>query len=430
MIRTIKGNKIKVDKIFFTVFIIVYLTLGTEIKLPYKEVLRWCVSLFLLIISLCSKYKYNDRFRILPKRYLLIVLHAILSVFLLDDGLMYGIMRFISFLLVCISLYLYFDRKNMTVDYINEHITLFSMIICIMMCWQLVIYIEQGLPTGSFSGVYANKNMLVSVVIVAEVCSLWIIQCSKSKLQNIGKIFFIINLILIIATGSRAGIICLGYILLMIPFIDKRNLSLDTLLKKSLKICLGMFALYIILKYIDIPALDRIFSESSSDGSTGISRGDLWINAIDILIEKPIFGWGYGSVGYHTFVTNKTQYYWGVHNSFIVILIEGGIVGSILYLTFFMITFKEASNCIIKLKDKQKKIEIIILSILVSVLMINGISESFLFSVGNPVSMCIWMFIILLNKKIELNNKNCKEIYNGTTKGVAISSSRYIKRNS
>ncbi|MCQ2387268.1 MAG: hypothetical protein MJ066_02335, partial [Clostridia bacterium] len=100
---------------------------------------------------------------------------------------------------------------------------------------------------------------------------------------------------------------------------------------------------------------------------------------------------------------------WGVHSSYIMILIDHGVVGTILYLVFFVTYINRLVRKYKGIKENlsinDKRMLIVLVSISVA-LLINAIAEAFLFAVGNFSSVCFWVsfvFIdIFLNSKFEL----------------------------
>lgn len=393
-----KNNKIyKTDIIVFSIFLMIYMTIGTRINLPFQSGLRWIGSFMLLITALGEKLLSNHRIKILPTNFYLLFISIFISIFTLKYALMYGIARFISFLLVCVAIYMYFDRKSMSKEYMIVHFNLFSKIVNLFMVYQLILYALEGFPSGPFKGIYGNQNMLVSVAIVGMVCSLWLIHI-ENRNKFLYKLFFFTNIIIVILTNSRAGLVCLIFILIMIPslnLISYKSLNIISLAKSVIKCAIFLSIVIFIIKNIDIPALQRIL-EGGTDGSTGLTRDDVWIGARDIIREKPLFGWGYGSMGYHVFVNNLTGYYWGVHNSYLGILMENGYIGSILYVIFFAMPIIKTIKNIKRKKDIKERLILTILLLLCMTLLLNAVAESFLFSVGNPVSIYFWLTFIFL----------------------------------
>ena len=411
-----KNNKIyKSDIIVFSIFLMIYMTIGTRINLPFQSGLRWIGSFMLLITALGEKLLLRHRIKILPTNFYLLFISMFISIFTLRYALMYGIARFISFLLVCVAIYMYFDRKSMSKEYMIVHFSLFSKIVNLFMVYQLILYFLEGLPSGPFKGIYGNQNMLVSVAIVGVVCSLWLLYI-ENKNKFLYKLFFITDIIIVILTNSRAGFVCLIFILIIISslnLISVKSLNIISVAKLVIKGVVFLSIIIFIIKNIEIPALQRIL-DGSTDGSTGLTRDDVWIGASQIIKERQMFGWGYGAMGYHVFVNNPTGYYWGVHNSYLGIIIENGYLGSILYVIFFAIPIIKTIKNIKRKKDIKERLILTILLLLCMTLLLNAVAESFLFSVGNPVSVYFWLtfiFLITYMDKYKVNEREDMNAY-------------------
>ncbi|MFJ7847256.1 O-antigen ligase family protein [Peribacillus sp. NPDC097206] len=267
----------------------------------------------------------------------------------------------------------------------------------IIIVYQFILLGSEIFNFGRFSGIYSNPNMLSSLSLSTTVCSLWMIF--KSNKKFIGWVFFLAGIIVTISTGSRTGLIGLVIILIGSLFILFELKYTLQKIKFIFSIIIVSLVIAFIMNFIDIPALNRLLGEKTVDNSTGFSRGDIWIDGIPIFMEKPLFGWGYGSANYHIYINNPSEFsQWGIHNSFLIILIENGILGSVLYLAFFIFCFIKLKNKYksLKLEIKQKKFTKIIF-LLCIVLLINGMSESFLFSVGNPMSIPFWYSLLTLD---------------------------------
>lgn len=99
-----------------------------------------------------------------------------------------------------------------------------------------------------------------------------------------------------------------------------------------------------------IPALDPIFARflTFSDGDFLSGRGELWEYAAQMLAERPLFGFGFGSFNAYAYAAGlradggRWDYY--AHNCYIELPGEAGLVGSLLFAAAFarplLYTFK------------------------------------------------------------------------------------------
>lgn len=384
--------------IFLTMFFIFYFTVGSSLMLPFGESLRWLGPFILLIIGVFSKIRLNKIPFLWPKFFNLLLPTFITSIFVLNEALIYGISKLLSFLLVISGIYTFLNRENFKTESIITSFTIMSYILNFIMVYQFYLLSTTGFDFGRFQGSYGNPNLLTSLSLSATVASLWFLARPK-KNKFLAYVFLISNIIVIIGTGSRIGLIGLIFIILGALFIFSDTKSVLQKMKLIAVIIIVGIVFFIMFKHLEIPALERILSEKTIDNSTGISRGETWQNGLVILLEKPLFGWGFGSANYYTFISDKLgNYSWGVHNSYIAILIENGLVGTIFYILFAIIMIKDVNKKmkLINLSIKEKRF-IKILILLCAVLLINGVSETFLFSVGNPMAIPFWYSLLALN---------------------------------
>lgn len=178
---------------------------------------------------------------------------------------------------------------------------------------------------------------------------------------------------------------------------------------RNIALCIFLPLLISLLPLIgqlfDIAAINRVFIHNSIDDSTGLGR-DVWNIAFDLIAERPVIGWGANSAYYHTFIDSAGGWGWGVHNSYLIMLVEGGIIGTLFYIAFFAHMFMNCWKCYQSAFSYLSSKDIIFVKMcLLSclVLLINGMSESFLFSAGNIMSLPFWFSLLamyaFLNKK-------------------------------
>ncbi|EOU2074283.1 O-antigen ligase family protein [Clostridium perfringens] len=391
-------------KISFILFLIFYLSIGTSLSIPKGNILRWIGCIVLIIISLLSKIKNRDNFRIYPFYFNYILIAIVLS-FIFNTYVLYvGFFRALSFFIAVCAIFLYYDRKEVTIQYIKNDYKIFFIIIALITLIQFIVLIFNFNEFGNFKGIYGNRNFYTSINLISLVMSINIFL----RKRFLGTTLIAINIILLFATGSRTAIIGMIFVLIISPILFCDNFNINKILKLSFIYLLIIIAAFIILKYVDIPAIDRIFQKSSENGSTGLSRGEYWISAFNIFKEKPVLGWGNSSVYYHI-INHTSDRIWGFHNSYLVILVENGLIGSIFYFIFFLFSFLiNIRRYFICNLDKYDKVFVKTLFLICITLLINAISEAFLFAVGNPVSICFWLCFIMIVKVLEIKLKGFK----------------------
>lgn len=261
-----------------------------------------------------------------------------------------------------------------------------------------------------------NANFLSCVALFSAVSALAMFYVLKDKKRRwLFLIFFLASTLCVIGSGSRMGIICIVLIIYLNTFASASSYNLKHILVQLFKLVIVTIIIIYILQHFDIVAIDRLFyAEQDMTGATGFTRGDAWSDVLKIFSEKPLLGWGYASVGYNVFQVVDETFNWGMHSSYFIILCEMGIIGSLLFFCFFVhyfyklyVGYKALNN-----KTYVQRCFIKYLFLCCFIMLINAYSESFLFSLGNPMSICFWLPFIMLYcyiykmKKMRFEEKN------------------------
>jgi len=280
-------------------------------------------------------------------------------------------------------------------------------------CMMILSAFSNRYVQGRLAGVYANANQLSSIAIATIIFALCMFFLKKGRLIRwlyLGIV--IVSSYCVFETSSRTGAVCTVLIILFMPFVGVEASS-QTRFKQVAMIMMGFIILFLLLKFFEAPGLQRLFDSTTNDSSTGFTRSETWRDVYEIFAEKPLFGWGYGQVSYQVFVNQTSAYNWGIHSSFFVILCEMGIFGSLLFVAFFTSYFLCIKN---RIKSKSLTITertfVKFLLLACFIMLVNAYSESYLFSVGNPMALGFWIPFVMLNvflnkKKIE-DNKETK----------------------
>lgn len=177
-------------------------------------------------------------------------------------------------------------------------------------------------------GAQMDPNNQSAFLIIGITISSYILINKKSKVSYcvflIGVI--IVNIYAMFLTGSRGGLVSLVLILLTLSLLSEKG---DKLISKQtirnfIIILLIVLVTYFLAKaFLPEKIFDRLFVISGYQG--GSDRVNIWGNAIKIFIDNPLIGGGWGSYwGYN-------GYYIVIHNTFLSVLIDGGLVGIILF---------------------------------------------------------------------------------------------------
>lgn len=192
-------------------------------------------------------------------------------------------------------------------------------------------------------GVQNDPNDQAAFLLVGIAIALNVVLNGKalSKIFNVMMVAIcLVNAYAILLTGSRGGLMSLMILILAAILLSGRSeKSIPKKLAKNF-VFLGLFglSLYIIANnYLPADSFKRMFDFTSYLGGSG--RMDIWENVLPIFLNSPVFGGGWGSYwGYN-------GYYTAVHNTFLSVLTDSGIVG---FLLLFMPVFVIGSKAMKK----------------------------------------------------------------------------------
>src|SRR5919204_472141 len=141
-------------------------------------------------------------------------------------------------------------------------------------------------------------------------------------------------LISLLATLSRSGALGLvvGAIVLAFPY---RHLLFSRLavLPLTLVVLPVGYAVWLRRHFFDVVVHSRL-----SGGSGASSHLDVYKFIPKILHSHPFFGLGFNNFSvYYQFVTGKTN--WGPHSYYVMLIVEGGLVGTALFAVFLWFLF-------------------------------------------------------------------------------------------
>ena len=409
-----KENNSILDIAVFLIFLLVYELSATIYSLPNNDILRWVVCSLLVLVDIALSMTTNGgRFILLPREFLYLVYPLFIQSFWNFEQIGIALSRSLSFVLYCMAIASIFHRRYMTSGRIKKMFYVFFAVSILLILPLNMAAINRTSMGGDYLGIYNNRNMTTSVMMSIFVMLGIALKLGpeRKKIINIVIIFLmIISVYLNFLTHSRMAIIGLAVAFFMLWYYSSTR-------KNGLRvIIIGMLAVVTLYflpsigKKFGITSVIRIFSAQVLNGSTGFFRNDLWDLFIGLVRQKPLFGWGNNSVYYNTFV-NPQESNWGVHNSYYVMLIEGGITGTICYALFFFSMFrrclKDYRTCMSLGMDKDSILLVRYCFITCITLGINAFAESFLFSAGNVLSLPFWFSLIgcrvfLQQKKSEL----------------------------
>lgn len=224
-----------------------------------------------------------------------------------------------------------------------------------------------------------DPNNMAAFYLYGITLSLYnILFTNKNIVMNL--FIFIINIIAVMTTGSRGGLISLLSILIVIIILSRiSNININ---RKNRNFILFLIAtsiiIYIMQSNMSGTSYERLFNFENYSG--GSNRTVIWANTFDLFKQYPVFGAGWGAYyGYNGFSM-------AVHNVFLQILVDGGIVGFSLF--FFPIIWLIVKS----LKQKKPLVLLILITGLTPSFFLDAIHKRFFWN------CIIWAFLLLNTK--------------------------------
>ena len=201
-------------------------------------------------------------------------------------------------------------------------------------------------------GIGANRNITAAIFVIQIPLLITLILRSSDFFRNIiFSIILFLSSYLIIALSSRASYISLTLILVSYVFFyaySFRFRDLSFLLKKLFFTLLPIFVSYIIFNTTDFNrsesnVIDRVSTINTDDESTS-TRLRFYKQTFDYVINNPLKPMGIGNWKITSLVSDRMniQGYtvpYQVHNDFLQVAAEIGIIGFFTYLLIFLLSF-------------------------------------------------------------------------------------------
>ncbi|MBU1417930.1 MAG: O-antigen ligase family protein [Proteobacteria bacterium] len=175
----------------------------------------------------------------------------------------------------------------------------------------------------------------------------------SSELQKTNKIclfgILIVCEIAIILTYSRTGWIIYPFVLIVCWFFfyvatrtdsgrctwkQVGKVSLQVVISVPLTICVSYFLIFHVFDLLNSSACkdSNKFEQRISQMKNPAARKVIWEESLEMVKEKPLFGYGYESFKLHNTILKKVTKEWDTpHNLYLQLLVSGGIAGLILW---------------------------------------------------------------------------------------------------
>lgn len=181
-----------------------------------------------------------------------------------------------------------------------------------------------------------DPNNEAAFLAIAVAISLYMVIVRKKNVL-INSIVILINTYSSFITGSRGGLLTLGCLIISLVLIAKKNASFKITLLFATPIII-FISYYLAKMYLPKEIFYRLFTFSTYEG--GSTRTDLWNVARDLIKENLNFFFGAGWGAYYGYQGIDGT----LHNTFISMLCDVGVFGSLIFWQPIVSTCKKMIN--------------------------------------------------------------------------------------
>lgn len=228
----------------------------------------------------------------------------------------------------------YYAKKNNNIDFLVWNYAIMYSLMCIIFLYKPVWYLDNMLFRRLSFAATMNPNSF-AICMVTGAWSLLYLASQKKMPTMIALIGAGLNTYAIFLTGSRKGIggilivLSLWLIFCYIPNTDPHK-SYIKILKAIAVVIIAVTWIYILLPYYSDSILAKRMLDLSGEATEG-ARNEMYIRGWEYFKKSPVFG--YGLRGF--------RYFYGGHShaTLVEVPVTGGIIGTVLYLTFYIEMF-------------------------------------------------------------------------------------------
>ena len=322
--------KIQAEKIFFS--LVILSTLLPTFGAIDNNSIRW---LFISLISasyilrlLINKEKvhYNSILNTILFIVTLYIGFSILNADNINEGIISAYKILITISVFFLSI-IAFKKIESPLLFLTQLLSFF------LLLESLYLIIDYNISRSFIKGIAQNPNISSSSILFKLIFFLYLKNnFDYSKFKFLIWIIEIIAIISIIILQSRLGLLSIIFIYFSI-FMTQRLIRKKTIF--SFLIILTSFI------YFSNTTNSNILSYNFSEDESSIQRIEFYNTAIDLIKQKPLFGfglgsWKYESLSYSSLKNEKTLVPYYTHNDFLQTFVEMGILGFIIYLSFFI----------------------------------------------------------------------------------------------
>lgn len=338
-------------RIWLLITTVVFISLDSRFRIPGATVLRWVMPAGLLIFSIIMRKGKMA----LPENafyYAVVLLFCMASLYSISK--IYSLMRMVSFVLITMAFYNYFtlcqDREEMF-----EELKRFG--ICFII-YGILNAVFLGDTSRRAMGITGNANSLGIWSNIAFLSAeAFFVSADKKSVKVCMLLVMGAATMTAVLSGSRTYTVTIVLnIVATVLLIRKEMPPVWKVIGVVAIIFCIPFAMDLLSK---LPGIQRLRDD-------GLSRGELWEEGVKLWRQKPLTGWGYGvstMLNTSQYIQNTETMIHGLsfHNSYLVVLIETGVVGVVLVLTFILTEFGKLVKTYLQSHDRNIAVVLMIM---------------------------------------------------------------------
>lgn len=375
-----KNSEPLIDKVIWSLTVILFASFYFSSLNEYGSyILFGITAAALLFIAL----KHNGKIRLSFERFhnqvAIFAIYSLLSsVWAVNrgDAIEKGIT--IIEILICTSVFYVFYSEKLDVEKLIKAVMTAGFIVSIYNLYTVGFSNVMKIINNAtqLTDTFDNRNSIAMLAAISIVFSFYFISKDGFRVWNILDVIALLN---VAAAGSKKGIIIL--ILGTAVFYIERSLETKKM-STVLKILIGLVILYYVFKLLANLSVfsgvlkrfdtmfDTLLGNNSANYSTHI-RLEYIKKGWELFKSKPIFGYGMGNAHIFAYRYFGTDNY--LHNNYIELLVNGGLLGTIIYYSLFFQPLRSLSKSRAFRNDKRA----IVVTLLVILLFIDFASVTY-----------------------------------------------------
>ncbi len=205
-------------------------------------------------------------------------------------------------------------------------------------------------PKAGFTAFYSSNGLYISYGIIAFSARLFFDPRREKRLSD--KLLFLFLITGMLLSGKRGQFIAVVFAVIVCYYLYNSNRKRSRFIKLIWITAIVVAALYIVFLFIpDVATIFIRFREQSQKGDVSSGRFLMWDHAWKLFLQKPVFGHGWRFFRYSSF----TLVDYDVHNVFLQLLTEAGIVGALPFFLFIGGNLISAIKLMIKIRNTDEK---------------------------------------------------------------------------